>query len=83
MRALWQAAVAVQLDDVVRLQAEAQQAIAESDVARTDAETHFDPAETDMNYCGATLVAHERKVAAQLKKKVLEAMDQCLLQLTF
>jgi hypothetical protein len=31
----------------------------------------------------ATLAAHERKIATQLKKKVFEAMDQCLLQLTF
>ncbi len=38
MRALWQAAVTVQLDDVVRLQAHAQQAVAAADAARTDAE---------------------------------------------
>lgn len=38
MRALWQAAVAVQLDDVVRLKADAQQAVAAADAARTDAE---------------------------------------------
>jgi hypothetical protein len=38
MRALWQAAVAVQLDDVVCLKADAQQAIAAADAARTDAE---------------------------------------------
>jgi hypothetical protein len=43
MRALWQAAVAVQLNDVVRLKTDAQQAIAAADSARTDAESskHF------------------------------------------
>lgn len=38
MRALWQAAVAVQLDDVVRLRAEAAQAAEASDAARREAE---------------------------------------------
>jgi hypothetical protein len=38
MRALWQAAVAVQLDDVVRLRAETAHAAEKSDVARRDAE---------------------------------------------
>lgn len=38
MRSLWQAAVTVQLDDVVRLKAEAQDAIATADAARSDAQ---------------------------------------------
>ncbi|WP_260463884.1 hypothetical protein [Burkholderia sp. Bp8963] len=38
MRALWQATVAVQLDDVVHVKTQTQRAIAAADSARTDAE---------------------------------------------
>lgn len=42
MQALWHAAVTVQLDDLVRLKAAAQVAIAAADVARADAELRFE-----------------------------------------
>lgn len=42
MRALWQAAVAVQLDDVVRLKREAQQAVEAARAARAEAELRLE-----------------------------------------
>lgn len=57
MRALWQAAIAVQLDDVVRLKADAQQAVAAADAARTDAELRVELLRqevTELRACVAT-----------------------------
>src|ERR1700676_5226975 len=63
MRALWQAAVALQLDDVGRLKAEAQQAIAESDVARTDAELRIELLRQELTELRGASTARDTELA--------------------
>jgi predicted nuclease with TOPRIM domain len=63
MRALWQAAVAAQLDDVVRLKAGAQQAIVSADTARTDAELRVELLRQEVTELRAALTARDAEVA--------------------
>jgi predicted nucleic acid-binding Zn-ribbon protein len=63
MRALWQAAVAVQLDDVVRLKAEAQQAIAAADAARTDAELRVELLRQELSELRASVSARDTELS--------------------
>ncbi|MFP4896138.1 DNA-binding protein [Paraburkholderia sp. EG304] len=63
MGALWQAAVTVQLDDVVRLKAEAQQAIAAADVARTDAELRVELLRQEVSELRSTLAGRDAELA--------------------
>jgi uncharacterized protein YhaN len=63
MRALWQAAVTVQLDDIVRLKAEAQQAVAVADAARTDAELRVELLREELAGLRAALTARDAELA--------------------
>jgi len=63
MRALWQAAVAVQLDDVVRLKAEAQRAIAAADAARTDAELRVELLRQELTELRASVATRDTELA--------------------
>ncbi|MDE4936413.1 DNA-binding protein [Burkholderia contaminans] len=63
MRALWQAAVAVQLDDVVRLKAEAQQAIAAADAARTDADLRVELLRQELSELRASVSARDTELS--------------------
>lgn len=63
MRALWQAAVAVQLNDVVRLKHQAQQEVAAADAARTDAELRVDLLRQEVSELRATLAARDAELA--------------------
>jgi chromosome segregation ATPase len=63
MRALWQAAVAVQLDDVVRLKADAQQAIGAADAARTDAELRVELLRQEVTEQRAVLSSRDTELA--------------------
>jgi hypothetical protein len=77
MRALWQAAVAVQLDDVVRLKADAQQTIAVADAAVDEREAQLDAGTAER-------AAAERTHAAALAdvQHRYEALSKQLLQET-
>ena len=63
MRALWQAAVTVQLDDIVRLKAEAQQAVAVADAARTDAELRVELLREELAGLRTALTARDAELA--------------------
>ena len=63
MHALWQAAVTVQLDDVVRLKAEAQQAVAVADAARTDAELRVELLREELAGLRTALTARDAELA--------------------
>jgi uncharacterized small protein (DUF1192 family) len=63
MRALWQAAVTVQLDDVVRLQAKAQQTIAAADTARTDAELRVELLRQELTELRTALTGRDAELA--------------------
>ncbi|OJA64569.1 transcriptional regulator [Burkholderia ubonensis] len=63
MNALWQAAVAVQLDDVVRLKREAQEAIAAADAARTDAEMRVELLRQELTELRSALTARDAELA--------------------
>ncbi|BCQ58022.1 DNA-binding protein [Burkholderia gladioli] len=63
MRALWQAAVAVQLDDVVRLKADAQQAIAAADAARTDAELRVELLRQELSELRASVSSRDTELS--------------------
>lgn len=73
MRALWQAAVAVQLDDVVRLKTDAQQAIAAADAARSDAELRVELLRQELTDLRAVLTARDTELAeARAQRMLLE-----------
>ncbi|WP_288845518.1 DNA-binding protein [uncultured Paraburkholderia sp.] len=59
MRALWQAAVTAQLDGVVGLKSEAQQAIAAADTARTDAELRVELLRQEMTELRSVLTTRD------------------------
>jgi hypothetical protein len=63
MRALWQAAVAVQLDDVVRLRNEATQAAQASDAARRDADLRTEMLRVELAELRAQLCARDSELA--------------------
>ncbi|AVR14819.1 DNA-binding protein [Burkholderia sp. SIMBA_043] len=63
MHALWQAAVAVQLDDVVRLKREAQEAIDAADAARTDAEMRVELLRQEITELRSALTARDAELA--------------------
>jgi len=63
MRALWQAAVAVKLDDVVRLKADAQQAIAAADAARTDAELRVELLRQEVSELRSSVSARDTELS--------------------
>ncbi|KVM61520.1 transcriptional regulator [Burkholderia ubonensis] len=63
MHALWQAAVAVQLDDVVRLKREAQEAVAAADTARTDAELRVELLRQEITELRSALTARDAELA--------------------
>ncbi len=63
MRALWQAAVTVQLDDVVRLKAGAQDAIAAADAARTDAELRVELLRQEVTELRTALTGRDAELA--------------------
>jgi hypothetical protein len=76
MRALWQAAVTVQLDDIVRLKAEAQQAAASADAARTDAELRVELLREELAGVRAALNARDAELA-DLRAQHALLQDQC------
>ncbi|WP_175924574.1 DNA-binding protein [Burkholderia latens] len=63
MRALWQAAVAVQLDDVARLKQAADASVAAADAARTDAELRVELLRQEVQALRATLTARDAELA--------------------
>ncbi|KML57080.1 transcriptional regulator [Burkholderia cepacia] len=63
MQALWQTAVAVQLDDVVRLKREAQEAIAAADAARTDAEMRVELLRQEITELRAVVTTRDAECA--------------------
>ena len=76
MRALWQAAVAVQLDDVLRLKAEAQQAIAAADAARTDAELRVELLRQELIELRATVATRDTDLS-DLRAQNAMLRDRC------
>ena len=76
MRALWQAAVAVQLDDVVRLKTDAQQAIAVADTARTDAELRVELLRQEVSELRASVAAHDTELS-DLRAQNAMLRDRC------
>ncbi|KVO82724.1 transcriptional regulator [Burkholderia ubonensis] len=63
MRALWQAAVAVQLDDVVRLKQAADASVVVAEAARTDAELRVDLLRQEVQTLRTTLTARDAELA--------------------
>ncbi|MDK3022616.1 DNA-binding protein [Cupriavidus taiwanensis] len=63
MRELWQAAVAVQLDDVVRLKREAQQAVAAAEAARTEAELRIELLRQELTEARSRLAGRDAELA--------------------
>lgn len=63
MRALWQAAVAVQLDEVVHLKREAQDAIAAAEAARTDAELRVELLRQEVTELRTMVAARDAELA--------------------
>ena len=63
MRALWQAAVAVQLDDVVRLRREAQQTAEAAQSARAEAELRVELLRQELSEVRAQLAARDTALA--------------------
>lgn len=63
MRALWQAAVTVQLDDVARLKTQAQDAVAVADAARTDAELRVELLRQEVTELRAALTGRDAELA--------------------
>ncbi len=63
MHALWRAAVAVQLDDVVRLKREAQEAIDAAEAARTDAEMRVELLRQEVTELRSALTARDAELA--------------------
>jgi predicted nucleic acid-binding Zn-ribbon protein len=76
MRALWQAAVAVQLDDVVRLKADAQQAIAAADTARTDAELRVELLRQELSELRASVATRDTDLS-DLRAQNAMLRDRC------
>lgn len=76
MHALWQAAVAVQLDDVVRLKADAQQAIAAADAARTDAELRVELLREELGELRASVSARDTELS-DLRAQNAMLRDRC------
>ncbi|MFM0084810.1 DNA-binding protein [Paraburkholderia sediminicola] len=76
MRALWQAAVAVQLDDVVRLKADAQQAIAVADAARTDAELRVELLRQELSELRASVLSRDTELS-DLRAQNAMLRDRC------
>jgi len=62
MRALWAAAVGVQLDDVVRLQQHARQAAAEADTARHDADVRSEMLRLELGELRERLAARDAEL---------------------
>ncbi|MDR6476304.1 putative nuclease with TOPRIM domain [Paraburkholderia graminis] len=62
MRALWAAAVSVQLDDVVRLQQHARQAAAEADTARHDADVRSEMLRLELGELRERLTARDAEL---------------------
>ncbi|UBM07881.1 DNA-binding protein [Cupriavidus metallidurans] len=63
MRALWQAAVVVQLDDVVRLKREAQAAVEAAQAARADAELRIELLRQELTETRQALAARDTALA--------------------
>ncbi|KVK98259.1 DNA-binding protein [Burkholderia cepacia] len=63
MRALWQAAVAVQLDDVVRLKQAADANVVAAEAARTDAELRVELLRQEVQTLRTTLVTRDAELA--------------------
>ncbi|MCP3024032.1 DNA-binding protein [Cupriavidus basilensis] len=63
MRTLWQAAVAVQLDDVVSLKREAQQAVEAAQAARTEADLRVELLRQELNEVRGRLAARDTELA--------------------
>jgi len=63
MRALWQAAVTVQLDDVMRLKHEAQDAIAAAEAAHTDAELRVELLRQELTELRTALTGRDSELA--------------------
>ncbi|AQV94118.1 transcriptional regulator [Cupriavidus necator] len=63
MRALWQAAVAVQLDEVVRLKREAQAAVEAAQAARADAELRIELLRQELTETRQALAARDTALA--------------------
>jgi hypothetical protein len=64
MRALWQAAVAAQLDDLVRLKANAQHAVDAAGTARADAELRVELLRQELTELRATLTTRDAELAS-------------------
>lgn len=76
MRALWQAAVAVQLDDVVRRKADAQQAISTADAARTDAELRVELLREEVSALRSAVTSRDTELA-NLRATHAQAQERC------
>ncbi|HDR9283256.1 DNA-binding protein [Burkholderia vietnamiensis] len=76
MRALWQAAVAAQLDDVIRLKQAADASVAAADTARTDAELRVELLRQEVQALRATLTARDAELA-DLRAQHGVARDRC------
>lgn len=63
MRALWHAAVAVQLDDIARLKQAAEAGVAAADAARTDAELRVELLRQEVKALRATVAARDAELA--------------------
>ncbi|HDR9757817.1 TPA: DNA-binding protein [Burkholderia cepacia ATCC 25416] len=77
MRALWQAAVAVQLDDVVRLKQAADASIAAAEAARSDAELRVELLRQEVQSLRATLTARDAELA-DLRAQHGMQRDRCV-----
>lgn len=77
MRALWQAAVAVQLDDVVRLKQAADANVAAAEAARTDAELRVELLKQEVESLRATLTARDAELA-DLRAQYGVLRDRCV-----
>ncbi|TES61940.1 transcriptional regulator [Burkholderia cepacia] len=76
MRALWQAAVAAQLDDVIRLKQAADASVAAADTARTDAELRVELLRQEVQALRATLTARDAELA-DLRARHGVLRDRC------
>ncbi|RQY93807.1 transcriptional regulator [Burkholderia stagnalis] len=76
MRTLWQTAVAVQLDDVVRLNQAADASVAAAEAARTDAELRVELLRQEVHELRVTLTARDADLA-DLRAQHSVLRDRC------
>ncbi|UMY33479.1 DNA-binding protein [Burkholderia contaminans] len=77
MRTLWQAAVAVQLDDVVRLRQAADASVAATEAARTDAELRVELLRQEVHELRTALTARDAELA-DLRAQHGVLRDRCV-----